>query len=121
MNCIRALPGRGIRISGARTLSRDPAWRYVNVRLLFLTVGRWLEHSPGRRWPLSPHDVLLWARIERELRAYCTALFRAGALQGGDGRRSVLCAVRCHHESARGGRNLGRVVTDPGTGTGAPQ
>ena len=52
VNCIRALPGPGIRIWGARTLSRDPAWRYVNVRRLFLTVGRWLE-TAWRRWPLS--------------------------------------------------------------------
>ena len=35
INCIRAFPGRGIRIWGARTLSSDPAWRYVNVRRLF--------------------------------------------------------------------------------------
>jgi len=35
VNCLRAFPGRGIRIWGARTLSSDPAWRYVNVRRLF--------------------------------------------------------------------------------------
>ena len=35
VNCIRAFPGRGIRVWGARTLSSDPAWRYVNVRRLF--------------------------------------------------------------------------------------
>ena len=31
VNCIRAFPGRGIRVWGARTLSSDPAWRYINV------------------------------------------------------------------------------------------
>src|SRR3981081_546566 len=35
INCIRAFPGRGIRVWGARTLSSDPAWRYLNVRRLF--------------------------------------------------------------------------------------
>ena len=35
INCIRAFPGRGIRIWGARTLSSDPEWRYINVRRLF--------------------------------------------------------------------------------------
>ena len=39
INCLRAFPGRGIRIWGARTISRDPAWRYVNVRRLVLTFG----------------------------------------------------------------------------------
>src|ERR1044072_3935289 len=35
INCIRAFPGRGIRIWGARTLSSDPEWKYINVRRLF--------------------------------------------------------------------------------------
>src|SRR5664280_679695 len=35
VNCIRTFPGRGIRVWGARTLSSDPAWRYLNVRRLF--------------------------------------------------------------------------------------
>src|SRR5262249_42867260 len=37
INCLRAFPGRGIRVWGARTLSRDEDWRYINVRRLFLT------------------------------------------------------------------------------------
>ena len=41
VNCVRAFPGRGIRIWGARTLSSDPAWRYLNVRRLF----NYLEES----------------------------------------------------------------------------
>src|SRR5207302_6934341 len=36
INCLRAFPGRGIRVWGARTISGDPNWRYVNVRRLFL-------------------------------------------------------------------------------------
>ena len=35
VNCIRAFTGRGIRVWGARTLSSDPSWRYINVRRLF--------------------------------------------------------------------------------------
>ena len=35
VNAIRGFPGRGIRVWGARTLSSDPAWRYINVRRLF--------------------------------------------------------------------------------------
>ncbi len=35
VNCIRKFPGRGIRVWGARTISSDPEWRYVNVRRLF--------------------------------------------------------------------------------------
>jgi phage tail sheath protein FI len=32
VNCIRAFPGRGIRVWGARTTSSDPLWKYLNVR-----------------------------------------------------------------------------------------
>jgi hypothetical protein len=42
VNCLRAFPGRGIRIWGARTLAADPAWRYINVRRLFLSAIRWI-------------------------------------------------------------------------------
>ena len=38
VNCLRAFPGRGIRVWGARTLSTDTAWTYVNVRRLVLTL-----------------------------------------------------------------------------------
>ena len=44
INCIRAFPGRGIRVWGARTLSSDPAWRYLNVRRL----ARTFSHSRRR-------------------------------------------------------------------------
>src|SRR5581483_259355 len=47
INCLRAFPGRGIRVWGARTLSRDANWRYVNVRRLFLTLARWIEFNMG--------------------------------------------------------------------------
>ena len=43
VNSLRAFPGRGIRVWGARTLATDPTWRYVNVRRLFLTAIRWME------------------------------------------------------------------------------
>jgi len=82
INCIRSFPGRGIRIWGARTLSTDPAWTYVNVRRLFITAGRWIERTLAGV-AFEPNDFLLWVRIERELRAYFGQLFRQGALKGG--------------------------------------
>ena len=45
VNCIRSFPGQGIRIWGARTLSSDPEWRYLNVRRLF---NYRREVDPGR-------------------------------------------------------------------------
>ncbi len=61
INCIRAFPGRGIRVWGARTLSSDPAWRYLNVRRLF----NYIEESilEGTQWVVfEPNDQRLWGR-----------------------------------------------------------
>jgi phage tail sheath protein FI len=81
VNCIRAFPGRGIRVWGVRTLSRDPAWRYINVRRLFLSAVNWMENNLTdiAFEPLGPS---LWSRVRRELNAYCYSLFSRGALQG---------------------------------------
>jgi phage tail sheath protein FI len=81
VNCVRAFPGRGIRVWGARTLSHQAAWRYVNVRRLFLTAGRWVERNM-HGVVFEPHTPTLWARIVRELTAYCMDLLRRGALKG---------------------------------------
>jgi uncharacterized protein len=81
VNCLRALPGRGIRVWGARTLSDDPAWRHVGARRVFLTMGRWVERFMTELVH-EPNDVRLWVRIMRELTAYLDGLFERGALKG---------------------------------------
>ena len=43
INCIRAFPGMGIRVWGARSMSSNPAWRYLNVRRLFNLVEKSIE------------------------------------------------------------------------------
>jgi phage tail sheath protein FI len=81
INCIRAFPGRGIRIWGARTISSDPAWRYLNVRRLF----NYLEESilNGTQWVVfEPNDDALWARIRRTISAFLINEWRKGALFG---------------------------------------
>ena len=59
LNVIRAFPGRGIRVWGARTLASDAEWRYLNVRRLF----NFLEASilQGTQWAVfEPNDLELW-------------------------------------------------------------
>lgn len=81
VNCLRSFPGRGIRVWGARTLSGQKAWIYVNVRRLFLTAVRWIDWNMSDI-PFEPNNPSLWARIERELHTYFADLFRKGALKG---------------------------------------
>jgi len=81
INCIRAFPGRGIRVWGARTLSSDPSWRYVNVRRLF----NFIEESVqlGTQWVVfEPNDQDLWQRVRRTISAFLTRVWRDGALFG---------------------------------------
>jgi phage tail sheath protein FI len=81
VNCIRSFAGRGIRVWGARTLSSDPAWRYLNVRRLF----NYIEDSIliGTQWVVfEPNDDALWARIRRTISAFLVNEWRRGALFG---------------------------------------
>jgi Bacteriophage tail sheath protein len=81
VNCIRAFTGRGVRVWGARTLSSDQAWRYVNVRRLFSFVEKSIER--GTQWVVfEPNDPDLWARVRRDVGAFLTGVWRSGALFG---------------------------------------
>ncbi|MCJ7737756.1 MAG: phage tail sheath subtilisin-like domain-containing protein, partial [Anaerolineae bacterium] len=81
VNCIRAFPGRGIRVWGARTLSSNPSWRYINVRRLFNFVEKSIEG--GTQWIVfEPNDRKLWARVRRDVNAFLKVVWRSGALFG---------------------------------------
>jgi uncharacterized protein len=119
INCLRALPGRGIRVWGARTLSNDPAWIYVNVRRLFLTVGRWIERNMVEA-VFEPNDSRLWTRISRELSAYFYGLFQRGALMGGTAQEAYY--VKCDAETNPPEvREVGMVITEIGLAPALPK
>jgi phage tail sheath protein FI len=81
VNCIRAFAGRGIRIWGARTLSSDPEWRYVNVRRLFNYVSESI--SQGTQWSVfEPNDSQLWLRLRAAVTAFLKRTYSSGALFG---------------------------------------
>jgi Bacteriophage tail sheath protein len=96
VNCIRAFPGRGIRVWGARTLSSEPEWRYLNVRRLF----NYLEDSilNGTQWAVfEPNDRALWAKVRRSIAAFLTMEWRKGALFGATPNESFF--VNCNDET----------------------
>jgi uncharacterized protein len=118
VNCLRAFPGRGIRVWGAHTLSPDPAWVYVSVRRLFLTAGRWIERNLAGI-VFEPNDTYLWARIERELSTYCAGLFQQGALRGSTPQEAFY--VRCNAAiNPPEARERGEVVAEIGLAPGLP-
>lgn len=81
INLIRDLTPRGIRVWGARTLSSDPEWTYLNVRRLFV----YLEHSIdlGTQWVVfEPNSEALWARVVETINAFLFGVWKSGALMG---------------------------------------
>jgi phage tail sheath protein FI len=81
VNCIRAFPGRGIRIWGGRTLSSDALWKYINVRRLFLFLEESIDE--GTQWVVfEPNDEKLWARVKQTITQFLTRVWKDGALMG---------------------------------------
>jgi Bacteriophage tail sheath protein len=118
INCLRPFRGRGIRVWGARTLSRQPEWRYVNVRRLFLTVRRWIDlHMPWAAF--EPNDGRLWVRINRELRTYLGRLWQQGGLAGRteDEAFYVKCDAETNPPEVR---EAGQVITEIGLAPSVP-
>ena len=118
INCLRGFRGRGIRIWGARTLSREPIWSYINVRRLFLTVGRWIDRNLADV-AFEPNNDKLWVRIKRELTAYFESLHQLGALQGNVPQEAFY--VKCDGETnPPDARETGKVVTEIGLAPTVP-
>jgi phage tail sheath protein FI len=112
VNCIRAFPGRGIRVWGARTLSSDPAWRYINVRRLFNFVEKSIEN--GTQWVVfEPNDMMLWARVRRDVGAFLSTVWSEGALFGASPAEAfyVKCDVELNPPESR---DLGRLIIEIG-------
>jgi phage tail sheath protein FI len=81
VNCIRAFPGRGIRVWGARTISSDTLWKYINVRRLFLFLEESIDE--GTQWVVfEPNDEKLWARVRQTITQFLTRVWKDGALMG---------------------------------------
>ncbi|WP_326948725.1 phage tail sheath family protein [Amycolatopsis sp. NBC_01307] len=96
VNCLRSFPGQGIRVWGARTLSSDPEWRYLNVRRLF----NFVEESilQGTNWVVfEPNDPKLWDSVKRTITMFLRGVWRDGALFGRTPNESFF--VKCDEEN----------------------
>ena len=81
INLIRALPGQGIRIWGARTASSNSAFKYVNVRRLFIFVEESIKQNTN--WVVfEPNDTTLWQRVDLTISNFLDGLWRNGMLTG---------------------------------------
>jgi hypothetical protein len=112
VNCIRTFTGRGTRAWGARTLSSDPAWRYLSVRRLFNYVEESIER--GTQWVVfEPNDMDLWARVRRDVGAFLLGVWRDGMLFGATPAQAFF--VKCDEElNPQDVRDRGQLIIEVG-------
>jgi phage tail sheath protein FI len=81
INCIRPIPGRGIRILGARTVSSDADWRFLNVRRLMNMIEEAVEESV--QWAtFESNDLATRDLLALSIRSFLERLWQRGALVG---------------------------------------
>jgi len=118
VNVIRALPGRGLRIMGARTVSSDPSWRYVPVRRLVLMVMKAIDIAT--QWAVfEPNDAATRERLRLSLTVYLATLWEQGQLAGASIEEAFF--VKCDLENnTEDDRAEGRLVADVGIAPAIP-
>lgn len=81
VNLIRSFSGQGIRVWGARTLSNNANWKYINVRRLLNFIEETIKASTN--WVVfEPNNEVLWVRVKRTINTFLTEVWRSGALAG---------------------------------------
>ena len=115
VNCIREFNGT-IKVWGGRTLASDPngdpEWKYINVRRLVNFIRESIDE--GTQWVVfEPNDLALWSKINRNVTAFLTNVWRSGALFGSTPQEAFY--VKCDRETNPPEvRDLGQVVTEIG-------
>ncbi|HEX5705808.1 MAG TPA: phage tail sheath subtilisin-like domain-containing protein [Pyrinomonadaceae bacterium] len=92
INCFRFFEGRGFRLWGARTVSSDPEWKYVNLRRYFAYLERSIDK--GTQWAVfEPNGSQLWGNVRRTIEDFLFNEWQTGALLGDKPEKAFF--VRC--------------------------
>nr|WP_169806335.1 phage tail sheath subtilisin-like domain-containing protein [Herbidospora sakaeratensis] len=115
VNVIQAFAGNARpMVWGARTTAprHETAWRYVNVRRLFLFIEESLQE--GLRWAVfQPNDLSLRKRVERTVSEFLTRVWTDGALFGATAAEAFHVKID-DENNPPAVRDLGRLVVDIG-------
>jgi phage tail sheath protein FI len=115
VNVLRTFPGRARPLVwGARTTAPTSAtaWRYVNVRRLFLFIEESIQE--GIRWAVfEPNDLGLWKRLDRTISEFLTRVWASGALFGATPDEAFYVKVDAENNPPAL-RELGQVVIEVG-------
>ena len=98
-----AVGGRGLRVQGARTVSSDTDWRFVNVRRLISMIEKALESA--LQWAVfEPNGVFTRARATMSVTIFLLGLHERGMLAGATPGGVVRRQVRPRQQPGRGAR-----------------
>jgi len=117
INVIRKLP-EGIVVWGARTISADSEWKYINVRRLFIFLEQSIER--GTQWVVfEPNDPALWKSIKRNITAFLKIQWMEGKLVGDTQEQAFY--VKCDAETNPPEIvDAGQVITEIGVAPSKP-
>lgn len=112
INCFRYFEGRGMRLWGARTMSSDPEWKYVNLRRYFAYLERSIDK--GTQWAVfEPNGERLWANVKRTIDDFLLNEWQNGALLGDKPEKAYF--VKCDRSTmSQNDLDNGRLVCQVG-------
>ncbi|MBA3891160.1 MAG: phage tail sheath subtilisin-like domain-containing protein [Gemmatimonadaceae bacterium] len=118
VNCLRFFEGRGNRLWGARTISSDPEWKYVNLRRYFAYLERSID--VGTQWAVfEPNGPSLWANVRRTISDFLLNEFMTGAFVGDKPEKSYF--VKCDRSTmTQNDLDNGRLVCHVGVAVVKP-
>ena len=112
INVIRTFPGTGMCVWGARTLTTDAEWKYINIRRLFIFLEETLLKSS--QWVVfEPNDPKLWGSVKRNLTAFLTKVWRDGALFGSTADEAFFVKID-EENNPPAVRDLGQLIIEVG-------
>lgn len=81
ITCFRSFEGRGNLLWGARTITSDSEWKYVNLRRYFAYLERSIDL--GSQFAVyMPNGERLWANVRRAVSEFLLNEWQSGALLG---------------------------------------
>jgi phage tail sheath protein FI len=118
INCIRSFVGRGILVWGARTLSGDAEYRYINVRRLLICLEQSIKR--GTAWAaFEPNKAATWAKVKLQTENFLMKSWKEGKLQGIKPEEAYF--VKCDRTTmTQSDIDAGRLIVEVGVATVKP-
>ncbi len=113
INALRFFPNRGYRVWGARTLSSDATWKYINVRRIFIFVEKSI--LVGTQWVVfEPNDEGTWSRVRQSVTNFLNTFWRSGGLQGTTAKEAFFVACDLGATMTQDDIDNGRLIVQVG-------